>query len=159
MSLHLPSALKPQEARLLLKHSSLSEGLRKLLVQQPNSLAKQKVLQLQRLVSLKAWSSRLPPLQRHMLCLTSRSLPSERAAMNMELARPDLGSRASSPNSNSDKLMSKPEQHLPPQLLLRALPRTAPVISLRPVLKTLLGGQMLWPNLKRFCQHRSSRNK
>ena len=78
--------------------------------------------------------------------------------MNMEQARPNLGSRASSPNSNSDKLMSEPEQHLPPQLLLRALLGTAPVITLHPFFKTLLGGQMLQPNLKRFHQHSSSRN-
>ena len=105
MSRHLPSALRPQEAQLLLKHSSPSEGLRKLLMQLPNSLAKQKVLLLQRVVSLKAWSSKLFPLLPQMLCLISRSLPSKRAAMSMEQARPSLGSRASSPNSNSDKLM------------------------------------------------------
>ncbi len=120
MPMRLPSALRPQEARMLLKLSSPSEGLRKLLMQLPNSLAKQKVLLLQRVLSLKAWSSKLPPFLRQMLCLTSRSLPSERAAMNMEQVRPNLGSRASSPNSNSDKLMSKPEQHLSSQLLLRA---------------------------------------
>jgi len=143
---------------MLLKLSSPSEGLRKLLMQLPNSLAKQKVLLLQRVLSLKAWSSKLPPFLRQMLCLTSRSLPSERAAMNMEQVRPNLGSRASSPNSNSDKLMSKPEQHLSSQLLLRAWLGMAPVISLRPVLKTLLGGQKLRPNLKRFHQHSSIRN-
>lgn len=157
MSLHLPSALKPQQARLRLKHSSPSESLSKLLTQLPNSLAKQRVLLLQRLVSLKAWSSKLSPVQRQMLCLTSRSLPSERAAMNREQVRPNLGSRASSPNSNSDKLMSEPEQHLLPQLLLRALLGMAPVISLRPVLKTLLGGQKLPSNLKRSHHHSSSR--
>ena len=157
MSLHLPSALKPQQARLRLKHSSPPESLSKLLTQLPNSLAKQRVLLLQRLVSLKAWSSKLSPVQRQMLCLTSRSLPSERAAMNREQVRPNLGSRASSPNSNSDKLMSEPEQYLLPQLLLRALLGMAPVISLRPVLKTLLGGQKLPSNLKRSHHHSSSR--